>query len=424
MSDEQNRQSIFPEAPESDNDIEDRQASRTDGTVSPASSKKKPIATISAVPITYNSILEGAAKFINPGLIDVSIAGWFGTPTSNGELELKGNNIHVVDGKGKTVVSRNGGKFDQVYDTKLDAADPKNREASMANVFYVANLYHDVMYKYGFTEKSSNFQNNTFSRGGHGGDAITSYVQSSDGTNNAFFSTPVDGKPGVMRFLLWSNRGDTIRRDTAVDNNIVIHELTHGLSNRLTGGKGIANCLQVTESRGLGEGWSDTLAWWATTTDSMDRTKNMVMAAYASNSKNGIRRYPYSTNINTNPLTYKNLNSETFSHVIGTVWSTMLYEVYWNMVDQRGFEKDKMNVRSRRGNIKFLQNVVDGMKLQPCNPTMVSARDAILAADRRNTRGFYVCAIWRAFAKRGLGAGAKAGVYVNDFTLGDGCRPK
>ncbi|KAI8835313.1 Fungalysin metallopeptidase-domain-containing protein, partial [Chytridium lagenaria] len=198
MSDEENRESIFPEAAESDNDVEDRQASRTDDTTSSANDKKKPIATISAVPITFNSILDGSEKFINPGLIDVSVDGWFGNPTTKGELELRGNNIHVVDGQGKSAVSRNGGKFDRVYNTKLDAADPNNREAAMTNVFFISNLYHDIMYKYGFTEKSSNFQNNTFTRGGQGNDAITSYVQSDDGANNAFFMTPPDGNPGVM----------------------------------------------------------------------------------------------------------------------------------------------------------------------------------------------------------------------------------
>ncbi|KAI8852735.1 Fungalysin metallopeptidase-domain-containing protein [Chytridium lagenaria] len=275
MSDEQNRQSIFPEAPESDNDLEDRQASRTDDMVSPASSRKMPIATFAAVPITFSSILEGAGKFINPGLIDVSLSGWFRTPTSKGELELKGNNIHVIDDKGKTVVSRNGGKFDRVYNTKLDAADPNNREASMTNVFFVANLYHDILYKYGFTERSSNFQNNTFSRGGIGGDAITAHVQSSADKNNAFFTTPVDGKPGIMIEHSFFKTKDS--RDTAVDNNIVIHELTHGLSNRLTGGKGIANCLQTLESRGLGEGWSDTVAWWPPHA-TMKRTKTSLSA--------------------------------------------------------------------------------------------------------------------------------------------------
>lgn len=39
------------------------------------------------------------------------------------------------------------------------------------------------------------------------------------------------------------------------------HEATHGITNRMTGG-GTASCLQATESGGMGEGWSDTMADW------------------------------------------------------------------------------------------------------------------------------------------------------------------
>lgn len=44
---------------------------------------------------------------------------------------------------------------------------------------------------------------------------------------------------------------------------------------------------------------------------------------------------------------------------------------------------------------------------QPCNPNFVQARDAILDADTALTGGENQCEIWTAFAKRGLGAGAK-----------------
>ena len=42
-------------------------------------------------------------------------------------------------------------------------------------------------------------------------------------------------------------------------NDILVHELTHGITGRLTGG-GTAACLQTLEARGLGEGWSDAMA--------------------------------------------------------------------------------------------------------------------------------------------------------------------
>jgi extracellular elastinolytic metalloproteinase len=48
-------------------------------------------------------------------------------------------------------------------------------------------------------------------------------------------------------------------RDGVMENDIPIHEATHGISNRMTGG-GTARCLQTTEAGGMGEGWSDAFA--------------------------------------------------------------------------------------------------------------------------------------------------------------------
>jgi extracellular elastinolytic metalloproteinase len=48
-------------------------------------------------------------------------------------------------------------------------------------------------------------------------------------------------------------------RDSAFDNSIIIHELTHGLTHRMIGG-GTARSLATAEACGLGEGWSDAMA--------------------------------------------------------------------------------------------------------------------------------------------------------------------
>lgn len=42
----------------------------------------------------------------------------------------------------------------------------------------------------------------------------------------------------------------------------LVHEMMHGVSNRMTGG-GTARCLQSPEGRGMGEGWGDALAKYA-----------------------------------------------------------------------------------------------------------------------------------------------------------------
>lgn len=50
----------------------------------------------------------------------------------------------------------------------------------------------------------------------------------------------------------------------------------------------------------------------------------------------GIREYPYSTSLTTNPYTYTDVNSINEVHGIGTVWATMLYEVLWALIGKHG----------------------------------------------------------------------------------------
>ncbi|KDN46680.1 hypothetical protein RSAG8_04060, partial [Rhizoctonia solani AG-8 WAC10335] len=47
----------------------------------------------------------------------------------------------------------------------------------------------------------------------------------------------------------------------------------------------------------------------------------------------------------------------------------------------------------------------DAFKLQPCNPTFLTVRDAIIQADANRYAGANQCLLWQAFARRGLGSG-------------------
>jgi hypothetical protein len=62
-------------------------------------------------------------------------------------------------------------------------------------------------------------------------------------------------------------------------------------------------------------------------------------------------------------------------HDVGEVWASMLWEVYWNMVDARGF--DPNIATGNGGNNRMIQLVIDGMKLQPRGPSFVEARDGL-----------------------------------------------
>jgi extracellular elastinolytic metalloproteinase len=124
-------------------------------------------------------------------------------------------------------------------------------------------------------------------------------------------------------------------------------------------------------------------------------------------------------------LTYKSLNSLNEVHAIGTAWATVLYEVLWNLVDKYGITADRRptfgsNGAPTDGRFLTMKLVIDGMALQPYSPTFISARDAIIDADKALTGGANVCELWTAFAKRGVGSGASRGTStgrVEDFTV-------
>lgn len=207
-----------------------------------------------------------------------------------------------------------------------------------------------------------------------------------------------------------------IARDSALDAGVVVHEYGHGISSRLTGGPIEFGCLQNDEQ--MGEGWSDFFAATFTARSSDRGSTRRGMSnylAYQPGNGRGIRPTPYSTDLGINPSTYAAVADATTSmpHGIGYVWNSMLWEVYWNLVNRHGFNGNLYEGWQTGGNNLALQLVMDGLKMQPCSPGFVDGRNAILAADQALTGAANKCEIWRGFAKRGLGLGANQGLSAN-----------
>ncbi len=203
--------------------------------------------------------------------------------------------------------------------------------------------------------------------------------------------------------------------DGDFDNGIVVHEYGHGVSTRLTGGPANSSCLSNAEQGG--EGWSDYLGLmmttdWATAQLS-DGPIPRGIGTYATSqpaTSRGIRSHPYSTSLSVNPLTYTNVTSGPSPHANGTVWCTALWDMTWAIIQQRGrIEPNLFNGAADGGNNIALQLVMQGMKLQPCQPGFLDARDAILKADSLLYQGQYQNTIWAAFARRGMGYSAVQG---------------
>jgi uncharacterized repeat protein (TIGR01451 family) len=326
------------------------------------------------------------------------------------------------------------GGMSRVFDFPLDlTSDPSTyASASTVQLFYRANWYHDRLYDLGFTEAAGSYQVDNFGRGGLDNDPVICLVQAGadvGNTDNSVFMPAPDGESGYC--MMYTFTGPTPDRDGSLDQEIVCHELTHGLSERLVGQGVMISALQ---SQGLAEGWSDFYALSLLSEASDDVDGNYPAAAYAGyrlyglqqNYYYGLRRYPYTTDMSRNPLTFKDIDPTQASthfgvpvspilgngqadevHNQGEVWCIALHEAWAAMVAKHGWSV---------GNEMLLQLVTDGMKLGPANPTFLEARDAILQADQLNTGGANYNELWMAFAKRGMGYGARA--PTSDTTVG------
>ncbi len=514
-----------------------------------------------------------------PAVGNASTLGWHSDGTNDYTIS-RGNNVWATEDRASS--DQNTGlpavsttvpdplTFNFPPNYSITPTDPIGfQRFATTNLFYWNNIMHDISYQYGFNEPAGNFQKNNLGRGGNGGDDVIALAQSGTGTNNANFSTPVDGGRPRMRMYLFDaagtnllcrvntpssiggdyvnvesgfstanklqdvgpvtaqavwfddasgtaheacggaptnvltgkiaiiNRGTCsfvikalaaqaagavgivminnaatapivmggtdntitipavmvsqadgaiiaaqvannlnitlagIRFDGDLDNGIIAHEFGHGISTRLTGGPGNSSCLGSnapannycgnTRENGS-EGWSDFFGLmvstnWATALLT-DGALSRSIGTYANGQTPtgaGFRIKPYSTNTAINNETYANVGDATYCggiHNIGEVWCTAIWEMTWAIINQEGVISPNLydySPSTNAGNIIAMKLVMEGLKLQPCTPGFVDQRDAILAADRNLYAGRHACAMWTAFAKRGLGYGANQG---------------
>ncbi|KAI0556100.1 fungalysin metallopeptidase [Xylaria curta] len=370
-------------------------------------------ATYKVYPWDVDDPTTGERKVIeDPWELAASPFTWQSDGSQNYTITEGNNGAAVQDWYGETTnlyqPTSDDLKFE--YDLDLTQSNPNSyRDASITQLFYTANFYHDVLYDLGFNEEAGNFQTSNNGKGGKENDAVILSAQDTYDTNNALFVPPPDGQNGIMLMLLWTQ--STPRRDCTFEKDVVVHEYTHGLSTRLTGGPDNSDCLDSGEAAGMGEGWSDFYAIANALKDEWTRDTNVPLGAWVYNNPEGLRSVPYTTNMEANPNTYATLNGLGEEHDIGETWTTILWEVLWNLVDKHGRNTGPKPVFENGipndGNFLAQKLVMDGMALQPCNPTFVSARDAIIDADEALTGGDNACELWTAFAKRGLGEGAE-----------------
>jgi extracellular elastinolytic metalloproteinase len=306
-----------------------------------------------------------------------------------------------------------------------------NQFQNATQVFFFVNNFHDHLEAapIGFTAGAGNFDTiDPLNAEPLDGANTAAGLPDGNHIDNANMSTPPDGISPRMQMYLFHQPGATypdqdpfIASNGGDEADVVYHEYTHGLSNRLVIDGNGDSTLGPIQAGAMGEAWSD---WYAMDylvdqglfTDTR-ADGDLRVGQYVGAGLDEIRSQPMdcpvgSTNAKchgtpaagTGGYTYGDygkVSSGPEVHADGEIWGETLWDLR----------------RSLGSNLtEFL--VTRAMELSPSNPSMLDERDAILLADSTLRKGKQVDAIWNVFAHRGMGffAGALSG---NDAQPGE-----
>jgi extracellular elastinolytic metalloproteinase len=184
-------------------------------------------------PWGINDPSEGSRSTLtNPWDTTASEFGWQGTGSTTYTVTRGNNAIAQTNPSGGTAYLNNyrpsGGSGNNYVFPYTTASTPPTSyvDASVTQLFYTSNTYHDLLHTLGFNEAAGNFEVNNNGAGGKGADDVILNTQDGSGTNNANFATPPDGQQPRMRMYIWNR--STPNRDSSFEAGVVIHEYTHG----------------------------------------------------------------------------------------------------------------------------------------------------------------------------------------------------
>lgn len=254
--------------------------------------------------------------------------------------------------------------------------DEAGDDQRVLNAFYYSNLLHDLFYLLGFDETSGNYQEKNFTGLGRASDRLEIRIVDLVPVGDAQFKVDSDGQGPRVAFGA-ARSG----RHTALSADVVLHEITHGLTDRLVGGRKVAHPMQQgLQSRALDEGICD---WFALTVqhhaalgEDPAAVERLVFGAWvADDAARGLR-----------PLSYRGYpfglgdlsrSGMTEPHAAGQVWCAALLEMNRSIAVVVG--------ETRHGHEIGWQLVTDGLKSMSKTPrsvTYLAARDAIYEALR------------------------------------------
>lgn len=327
-------------------------------------------------------------------------------------------------------------------------------DAAIVNLFYLHNRLHDFAYQLGLRERNGTAQTSNYGQtpaqreadaelGIAQAGALNGGFPSYLGRDNANQVTLQDGVAPLSNMYLWQTIGGAAYApcvDGDFDGQIVAHEYGHLVQNRMTDPDAGLGGLH---GRAMGEGWADLNALMFFDELGLmppDAPHRFSVGAYVANdTAKGIRNYAIPTSpLNLGDYGYDHACESPITNVEGTCeaesevhsdaepWTAMQFELRTRLVakyDALGFSSSDAALVRRcaeggvdadrcPGQRRWSQLVHDGMILQPPSPSLLDARDAIVAADLARTLDpaqrwpSNDAELWAAFAHRGFGASA------------------
>ncbi|WP_433537680.1 M36 family metallopeptidase [Micromonospora sp. CA-249363] len=296
-----------------------------------------------------------------------------------------------------------------------------NREQNAAQLFAFLGTWHDHLAAapIGFTRAAGNFE-------AVDGDAVVAEAMDgadtanglpdSDHDNNANMTTPPDGMAPRMQMYLFVKSASVLAGNSGDTADILYHEYTHGLSDRLVVDANGNSTLISAQAQAMYEAWSDwygldylvdsglerddaidgdvregdyILGGRSVRSEAMDCPVGSTEPVCAGNPAAGSGGYTYGDygkirNSSTVPGT-----TEPEIHADGEIWAQTLWDL-----------------RAAIGSRLARSLITRAMELSPADPSYLDMRDAILLADRVVNHGRGQREIWRVFAARGMGVHA------------------
>ena len=322
--------------------------------------------------------------------------------------------------------------------------------AATVNLFVAHNRMHDWSYYLGFTERNWNAQDYNFglTERRQENDPIVGNVQAgalppAKARDNANMITLPDGQSSITNMYFWQPLAGAFYApcvDGDYDMGVIGHEYGHMIENRMVG-KG--NTRSGHHAGAMGESSGDMFGMEYLFSNGFvptDDENPYANGTYDTGNKlRAIRNFGMnfptvgadprpSRQLTTNTLNFSSLGydltgptltSSSQVHANGEAWSKTNFAVRQLLVDKYDddFPYDDEDLQyacangelppyACPGNRRWMALYFDAMLLEPTNPTMLQARDALLAADLMRFGGANQRELWLGYARQGMGVDA------------------